>query len=92
MLLKVSANRTDISDLRQLISKADLVLIYSSLKDKAKTGNNVWSTRAQGYESKLDSGNVIAVAERTILKHVLNNCIKAINFNYKYIQKMYWNL
>lgn len=63
MILKVPVNRAAISGLRQLVSKNDLVLIYSTLQGKPKQGNRMWSRRAQEYESKINSGNVVAIAE-----------------------------
>ncbi len=72
MILKVPVNRAAISGLRKLVSKTDLAIIYSTLQGKAKQGNRMWSRRAQEYESKINSGNVVAVAEvvRDLYKNV----------------------
>ena len=63
MILKVPVNRATISGLRKLVSKNDLGLIYSTLQGKPKQGNRMWSRRAQEYESKINSGNVVAISE-----------------------------
>lgn len=72
MILKVPVNRATISGLRKLVSKTDLTIIYSTLQGKAKQGNRMWSRRAQEYESKINSGNIVAVAEvvRDLYKNV----------------------
>ncbi|XVN42025.1 MAG: CarD family transcriptional regulator [Candidatus Rickettsia vulgarisii] len=72
MTLKVPVNRAAASGLRKLVSKNDLLLIYSTLQSKPKQGNRMWSRRAQEYESKINSGNVVAVAEvvRDLYKNV----------------------
>ena len=63
MILKVPVNRATVSGLRKLVSKTDLSLIYSALQGKPKQGNRMWSRRAQEYESKINSGNVVSIAE-----------------------------
>ncbi len=72
MILKVPVNRATISGLRKLVSKTDLTIIYSTLQGKAKQGNRMWSRRAQEYERKINSGNIVAVAEvvRDLYKNV----------------------
>ncbi|MCC8371989.1 MAG: CarD family transcriptional regulator [Rickettsia endosymbiont of Pseudomimeciton antennatum] len=72
MILKVPVNRATISGLRKLVSKTDLAIIYSTLQGKTKQGNRMWSRRAQEYESKINSGNIVAVAEvvRDLYKNV----------------------
>ncbi|WP_425362139.1 CarD family transcriptional regulator [Candidatus Tisiphia endosymbiont of Mystacides longicornis] len=72
MILKVPVNRATISGLRKLVSKTDLTIIYSTLQGKAKQGNRMWSRRVQEYESKINSGNIVAVAEvvRDLYKNV----------------------
>lgn len=72
MTLKVPVNRAAISGLRKLVSKTDLAVIYLTLQGKAKQGNRMWSRRAQEYEGKINSGNVVSVAEvvRDLYKNV----------------------
>jgi CarD family transcriptional regulator len=72
MTLKVPVNRATASGLRMLASKDDLSKIYSALKGKPKQGNRMWSRRAQEYESKINSGDIVSVAEvvRDLYKNV----------------------
>jgi CarD family transcriptional regulator len=72
MTLKVPVNRASASGLRSLVSKSDLTKIYGTLQGKAKQGNRMWSRRAQEYETKIHSGDIIAVAEvvRDLYKNV----------------------
>lgn len=75
MTLKVPVNRAAIVGLRAVASKKDLDVIYSTLQGKAKQGNRMWSRRAQEYESKINSGNIVSVAEvlRDLHKNVDND-------------------
>ena len=72
MTLKVPVNRAAISGLRTLVNKGDLNKIYSALQGKPKQGNRMWSRRAQEYEGKINSGDVVAIAEvvRDLYKNV----------------------
>jgi CarD family transcriptional regulator len=72
MTLKVPVNRATASGLRALVSKNDITKIYSTLQGKPKQGNRMWSRRAQEYESKINSGNIVYVAEvvRDLYKNV----------------------
>ena len=72
MTLKVPVNRATASGLRTLVSKNDISKIYSTLQGKPKQGNRMWSRRAQEYESKINSGNIVYVAEvvRDLYKNV----------------------
>lgn len=72
MTLKVPVNRASAAGLRRLVSKGDLTKIYVTLQGKAKQGNRMWSRRAQEYETKINSGDILAVAEvvRDLYKNV----------------------
>ena len=72
MTLKVPVNRAKVSGLRSLVSKSDLGKIYDTLQGKARQGNRMWSRRAQEYETKINSGDILAVAEvvRDLYKNV----------------------
>lgn len=72
MILKVPVNRASAAGLRMLASKDDLSKIYLVLKSKPKQGNRMWSRRAQEYESKINSGDILLVAEvvRDLYKNV----------------------
>jgi CarD family transcriptional regulator len=75
MTLRVPVSRAAISGLRTLTNKCELTKIYSTLQTKPKTGNRMWSRRAQEYEGKINSGNIIAIAEvvRDLYKNVDND-------------------
>lgn len=75
MTLKVPVKRASVIGLRAVTNKKDLDVIYSTLQSKAKPGNRMWSRRAQEYEGKINSGNIIAVAEvlRDLHKNVDND-------------------
>ena len=72
MTLRVPVSRAAHSGLRSLSNKSDLTSIYVTLQSKPKQGNRMWSRRAQEYEGKINSGNIIAVAEvvRDLYKNV----------------------
>lgn len=72
MTLKVPVNRASLSGLRTISSKSDLSEIYATLQAKPRQGNRMWSRRAQEFESKINSGNIIFVAEvvRDLYKNV----------------------
>ena len=72
MTLRVPVNRATLSGLRMLVSKDDINKIYITLQSKAKSGNRMWSRRAQEYENKINSGDIVAVAEvvRDLYKNV----------------------
>ncbi len=72
MTLRVPVGRAAASGLRTIVDDGAVDKIYSTLKSKAKQGNRMWSRRAQEYEAKINSGNIIAVAEvvRDLYKNV----------------------
>ncbi len=63
MTLRVPVGRASSSGLRSIVDKGEVDKIYSTLRGKAKQGNRMWSRRAQEYETKINSGNVVSVAE-----------------------------
>lgn len=72
MTLKVPVKRASASGLRTLANKSDVTKIYSTLQSKPKQGNRMWSRRAQEYENKINSGDIIALTEvvRDLYKNV----------------------
>jgi CarD family transcriptional regulator len=72
MTLRVPVNRASASGLRAISNRSDVDKIYKTLKGKPKQGNRMWSRRAQEYETKINSGDLIAVAEvvRDLYKNV----------------------
>ncbi|MDX1916730.1 MAG: CarD family transcriptional regulator [Rickettsiaceae bacterium] len=63
MILRVPVNRASASGLRAIVDRTDVDKIYSVLRGKPKQGNRMWSRRAQEYEGKINSGDLLAVAE-----------------------------
>ena len=72
MILRVPVARSDRAGLRALITSSDLKSIYKALESKPRSGNRMWSRRAQEYETKINSGDIIAVTEvvRDLYKNV----------------------
>ncbi|MBY0534115.1 CarD family transcriptional regulator [Candidatus Megaera venefica] len=75
MTLRVPVSRATASGLRTLATKSDVNKVYSILNDKPKRGNKMWSRRAQEYETKINSGQIEAIAEvvRDLYKNVDND-------------------
>jgi CarD family transcriptional regulator len=75
MTLRVPVNRAGVSGLRTLVNKSDVNEVYSILQGKPKRGNKMWSRRAQEYETKINSGEISAIAEvvRDLYKNVDND-------------------
>ena len=64
MVLRVPVKRAVATGLRALASKDSVSKIYKVLQGKAaKITNKMWNRRAQEYESKINSGDITAVAE-----------------------------
>ncbi|MBA2629302.1 MAG: CarD family transcriptional regulator, partial [Rickettsiaceae bacterium] len=75
MTLRVPVSRATASGLRTLATKSDVNSVYNILNDKPKRGNKMWSRRAQEYETKINSGQIEAIAEvvRDLYKNVDND-------------------
>lgn len=63
MTLRVPVNRAAASGLRVLSNDNDVKRAMSILKSRAKQGRGMWSRRAQEYEGKINSGDIINIAE-----------------------------
>jgi len=64
MVLRVPVKRAVATGLRALVSKDSVTKIYKVLQGKAaRVTNKMWNRRAQEYESKINSGDITAVAE-----------------------------
>ena len=63
MTLRVPLDKAKVSGLRTLSSKAQMDEAISTLQGKAKVKKLMWSRRAQEYEQKINSGDLIAIAE-----------------------------
>jgi CarD family transcriptional regulator len=75
MTLRVPVNRAVAVGLRTLVNKSDVHEVYTILQGKPKRGNKMWSRRAQEYETKINSGEITAIAEvvRDLYKNVDND-------------------
>ena len=63
MTLRVPLSKAKISGLRTLSSKAQMDEAITTLQSKAKVKKLMWSRRAQEYESKINSGSLVSLAE-----------------------------
>jgi CarD family transcriptional regulator len=63
MTLRVPVNRAQKAGLRHLSSPSDIQKALVTLKGKARIEKGMWSKRAQKYEEKIHSGDVISIAE-----------------------------
>lgn len=75
MTLRVPVSRASTVGLRTLVNKSDIHEVYTILQGKPKRGNKMWSRRAQEYETKINSGEISAIAEvvRDLYKNVDND-------------------
>ncbi|TRD20816.1 CarD family transcriptional regulator [Palleronia caenipelagi] len=63
MTLRVPTNKATEIGMRQLSSPDVITKAMTTLKGKAKVKKAMWSRRAQEYEQKINSGDLIAIAE-----------------------------
>jgi CarD family transcriptional regulator len=63
MTLRVPMNRAAAAGLRPISGTDKMKEVYVTLKNKAKISRGMWSRRAQEYEAKINSGNIILIAE-----------------------------
>jgi CarD family transcriptional regulator len=63
MTLRVPTNKATEAGLRALASPDVVAHALKTLKGKAKVKKAMWSRRAQEYEQKINSGDLIAIAE-----------------------------
>ena len=63
MTLRIPVKRAVSSGLRSLSTDSEIMRVKRTLKSKAKTSRGMWSRRAKEYESKINSGNIISLAE-----------------------------
>jgi CarD family transcriptional regulator len=77
MTLRIPKNRAEKAGLRPLSSENDINQALIVIKGKAKIERGMWSKRAQKYEAKIYSGDVVQIAEvvRDLHRNVENpNC------------------
>ncbi|MCU0906702.1 MAG: CarD family transcriptional regulator [Rhodobacteraceae bacterium] len=63
MTLRVPTHKATEAGLRSLSSPDIVSRAMSTLKGKAKVKRAMWSRRAQEYEQKINSGDLVAIAE-----------------------------
>ncbi len=75
MLLRVPTAKVKTSGIRHLSSRDELKMALDVLRGRARVRRIMWSRRAQEYEAKINSGDVLAIAEvvRDLYKGTANN-------------------
>ena len=63
MTLRVPVNKVESIGMRKLSSDKTLKEAMETLKGKPKVKRTMWSRRAQEYEAKINSGDLVAIAE-----------------------------
>ncbi|MFL2822077.1 MAG: CarD family transcriptional regulator [Alphaproteobacteria bacterium] len=63
MTLRVPLDKAKFSGLRTLSSQAQMDEAITTLQGKAKVKKLMWSRRAQEYETKINSGSLVSLAE-----------------------------
>ena len=63
MSLKVPVKKAQKIGLRHLVSQKSMDEVIDVLQSKAKTTRGMWSRRAAEYESKINSGDLVSIAE-----------------------------
>ena len=65
MTLRVPTNKAESVGMRKLSSDKTLKQAMETLKGKPKVKRTMWSRRAQEYEAKINSGDLVSIAEVT---------------------------
>lgn len=63
MILRVPVGRAEAAGLRAISPNDQINRALATLKGRAKIARGMWSRRAQEYEAKINSGNLIQIAE-----------------------------
>lgn len=63
MTLRVPMNKAEAVGMRKLSSQATLQEALITLKGKPRIKRTMWSRRAQEYEAKINSGDLVSIAE-----------------------------
>ena len=63
MTLRVPVNKADSVGMRKLSSDKTMKDALETLKGKPKVKRTMWSRRAQEYEAKINSGDLVSIAE-----------------------------
>ena len=65
MTLRVPTRKTKTAGLRSLADTAIVSQAFTTLKGRARVKRTMWSRRAQEYEAKINSGDLVSIAEVT---------------------------
>ena len=65
MTLRVPTNKAESVGMRKLSSDKTMQEAMETLKGKPKVKRTMWSRRAQEYEAKINSGDLVSIAEVT---------------------------
>jgi CarD family transcriptional regulator len=63
MTLRVPTGKSESAGMRKLSDDSIVTKALDTLKGRARVKRTMWSRRAQEYESKINSGNLVAIAE-----------------------------
>ena len=63
MTLRVPTNKAELVGMRKLSSNATMQEAMTTLKGKPRIKRTMWSRRAQEYEAKINSGDLVSIAE-----------------------------
>jgi CarD family transcriptional regulator len=63
MTLRVPVKKVESVGMRKLSSQATLTEALTTLKGKPRIKRTMWSRRAQEYEAKINSGDLVSIAE-----------------------------
>src|SRR4051812_42060080 len=63
MTLRVPTRKAKTAGLRSLADTAIVSQAFTTLKGRARVKRTMWSRRAQEYEAKINSGDLISIAE-----------------------------
>jgi len=63
MTLRVPTNKAEAVGMRKLSSSATMQEAMTTLKGKPRIKRTMWSRRAQEYEAKINSGDLVSIAE-----------------------------
>mgnify|MGYP001358682912 CR=1 FL=1 len=82
MTLRIPLNKAASSGLRKLSSKKQMDEAISTLKSRAKVRKVMWSRRAQEYESKINSGNLIWILSSFLIFLEESMAVMLFNFTW----------
>lgn len=63
MTLRVPLNQAEKTGMRRLANQKTLDRAFTKLRGKARVKRTMWSRRAQEYEAKINSGDIVSIAE-----------------------------